>query len=181
MKLEDIKPGEKYKLELFCILNAGNVIMFETPTGDHLPFRKSDLECVSPAAPKYSPYRLFRNGDIVEPCLVNGRCLSPEWKHRSGIRYEVTEDENPITADLYIKDPDSPQPFFAHAAFFKLVTPVEEREPYSIADHIHGWIVYKDTPDNVVANFNKTHPNAKAAAEAERDRLNAEYRKEMEK
>ena len=129
-------------------------------------------------APKYDPCRLFKAGDIVEPCQANGRWLSPPWEHRTGIRYEVTEDENPITADLYIKDPDSPEPFLTHAAFFNLVTQVEELEPYCIADHIHGWIVYKDNPGNVVANFNKTHPNAKAAAEAECARLNAEYRKE---
>ena len=180
MKTEDIKIGEKYKLELFCIHNAGNVIMFETPTGDHLPFRESDLECVSPAAPKYSPYRPFHKGDIVEPCLVNGRSFSPEWEHRSGIRYEVVKDEDPLTAYMEIKAPDSPQPFFAHAAFIKLVTPVEELGPYSIADNLHGWIVYKDLPGTVVANFNHYHPNAKAAAEAERDRLNAAYRKEQQ-
>ncbi len=48
MAIKEVKAGEKYKLELLCIHNSGKVIIFETPTGDHLPFRESDLECVSP-------------------------------------------------------------------------------------------------------------------------------------
>ena len=136
-------------------------------------------------APKYDPCRLFKKGDIVEPCQANGRWLSPPWEHRTGIRYEVTEDENPITADLYIKDPDSPEPFLTHAAFFNLVTPVEEREPYKVEESIFikdEWKVWKDGGDKtqtLIATYTLAHPNAKAAAEAERDRLNAEYRKEQ--
>lgn len=54
MAIKEVKVGERYKLELLCIHNAGNVIMFETPTGDHLPFRESDLECVTPVEEPYS-------------------------------------------------------------------------------------------------------------------------------
>ena len=97
MNPEEIKVGEKYRIELLCILNKEKVIVFETPTGDHIPLRNSDIECVSPAngiknteketifptikklatlpqnfprpetAPKYDPCRLFKAGDIVEP------------------------------------------------------------------------------------------------------------------
>lgn len=136
--------------------------------------------------PKYDPCRPFRKGDIVEPCQVNGRWLSPPWEHRTGIRYEVTKDEDPLTAHMEVKDPDSPHPFLVHAAFFKLVTPVEEREPYKVEESIfikNEWKVWKDGGDKtqtLIATYTLAHPNAKAAAEAERDRLNAEYRKELE-
>lgn len=124
MAIKEVKTGEKYKLELLCIHNAGKVIMFETPTGDHLPFRESDLECVSPAAPKYDPCRKFREGDMVDV--------------------------------------------------------MEEMEPYSIDTCPYGYTVNKG--EQMLATYNdETHPHAFRAACAERDRLNAEYRKEMEK
>lgn len=130
-------------------------------------------------APKYDPCRKLRKGDIVEPCQVKGRWHSVTWAGRSGIHFTVTEDEDE-DGIISIKDPDCKLPFIAAAVFFNLVTPVEELEPYKIEKNLHGWIVFKDIPSNVVANFNKTHPNAKAAAEAERDRLNDEWRKEQQ-
>lgn len=135
-------------------------------------------------APKYAPCRLFRKGDVVEPSSVNGRWSSPVWVDRAGIHYEVTNDEDPLTAHMYIKDPDSPEPFLVHAAFFKLVTPAEARFSFRVGDFpVDGeWSVWKDSigKTEIISSYKiATHPNAKAAAEAERDRLNAEYRKEM--
>ena len=68
MALEYVEEGKKYKLELLCIHNKEKVIVFETPTGDHIPLRIADLECGSPAndtkntenTPKYDPNRKFR-------------------------------------------------------------------------------------------------------------------------
>lgn len=131
------------------------------------------------SSPKYDPCRKFRKGDIVEPCQVKGRWMSVTWAERSGIHYTVTEDEDKDGIITIVKDPDCNLPSIASAVFFKLVPPVEELDPYGVSENIHGWIVFKDTPGNVVANFNNTHPNAKAAAEAECARLNAEYRKEQ--
>ena len=182
MKPENINPGETYNIRVKVehIDEDGWIKVRTSEKAISFILSPKEQDAFSPL-PKYDPCRPFRKGDIVEPCLVNGRCLSPEWEHRTGIRYEVVKDEDPLTAYLEAKDPDSPQPFFVHAAFLKLITPVEELGPYSIAGNLHGWIVYKDLPGNVVANFNHCHPNAKAAAEAERDHLNAEYRKEMDK
>lgn len=176
MAIKEVKAGEKYKLELLCIHNAGKVITFETPTGDHLPFRESDLECVSPAnVTKYDPNRKLKKGDIVEPCQVKGRWHSVTWEGRSGIHFIVTEDEDE-DGIISIKDPDCKLPYIAAAVFFNLVTPVEELEPYYV---VKGDVSYKlKKGERLLANYWPQHPHAKAAAEAERDRLNAEHRKE---
>lgn len=130
----------------------------------------------SEPAPKYDPCRRFRKGDKVEYQNKDGRELF-EAKRLLAQTLTVVENEhkefNRVTVEAQNGDTLS-VPFY----YLKLVTPVEELEPYCIADHIHGWIVYKDNPGNVVANFNKTHPHAKEAAEAECARLNAEHRKE---
>lgn len=126
---------------------------------------------------KFDPSRPFRKGDIVEPCSVKGRWFSPVWEDRSGIRYEVTTDEDPLTACLYLKDPDSPEPFLVHAAFFRLVTPVEE--PYYIEEEL-GAVTVRSKED---PTFHKcwhygavtSGVIALAAATAECARLNAEY------
>lgn len=138
--------------------------------------------------PKYDPARLFKKGDIVKPCSVNGRWCSHVWEDRSGIHYEVAKDEDPLTAHMEVKDPDSPQPFLVHAAFFKLVIPVEELKPYSIIvqpEDYHCVRIMKGTKIHSSIPFDeeecvcRTVEEAKAAAEEECDRLNAEYRKEQ--
>lgn len=189
MNPEEIKVGETYKIELLCILNRENVIVFETPTGDHIPLRSSDVECVSPAngikhtepAPKYDPCRKFREGDIVEPCSVKGRWQSPAWAGRSGIRFTVVEDEIE-EGIISVKDPDACTYSYTDAVYFQLVTPVEELEPYSVHEYDSVYEVQRGTLTFSVFYKTKYGANAaKEAAEAECARLNAEYRKEVEK
>jgi hypothetical protein len=68
---------------------------------------------------------------------------------------------------------------FVPACHLELITPVEEMEPYIVVDAHTHWDV-ADKNMKAVAIYSKgNHPQAKAAAEAERDRLNAEYRKEQ--
>lgn len=56
--------------------------------------------------------------------------------------------------------------------------PVEEMEPYSVETCQYGYTVNKG--EDILATYNdEKHPHAKAAAQAECDRLNAEYRKEQ--
>jgi hypothetical protein len=63
--------------------------------------------------------------------------------------------------------------------YLELVTPAKERPPYSVSEATVQYLVKEDNK-KVVAQFCKLyHPTAKAAAEAECDRLNAEYRKEQ--
>lgn len=139
-------------------------------------FSISDLQ--QPAEkPKYDPCRKFRAGDIVEPCQVKRRWWSSAWQDQRGIRFTVTEDENKDGL-MAVKGPNSIHPLPAEAVFFQLVTPVEELEPFFVYEDATSWQVKKGK--SLCARYGKaTHPHAKEAAEAERDRLNAEYRKEQ--
>ena len=127
--------------------------------------------------PDYNPCRKFRVGDIVTPCQVNGRWWAPAWKDRSGILYEVIEAECPDSSEMTVKDETVATPFEVHAAFFKLVTPVEELEPYRLDNDTFGWIVLGKGGFIAARFWQDYHPNAKASAEAECKRLNAEHRK----
>lgn len=217
MKLEDIKVGEKYKLELICILNAGNVIMFETPTGDHLPLRKSDLKCVSPinlyeplklfisnripeTYPKYDPNRPFREKDIVRYKPLNGReCPAmpcDEFYREKTLTVVANEDCN---HRVLVQTQDGREKYIMFC-YLELVTPVEELELYKV-NHVKELelfeVCYYEMGDDTVekegelhkmvmtiywygkSQWDRTEEEAKAAAEAERDRLNAEYRKDQ--
>lgn len=124
--------------------------------------------------PKYDPYRLFKKGDIVRVVEWNGRV-----KARTGMEGRVVGNERNSMVELAIggwkKD------VFYPACHLELITPVEEREPYSVKETMShdGWQIVRDGLPLAIYDSQR-HPNAKAAAEAERDRLNAEYRKNYE-
>ena len=178
LNLEDIKVGEKYKLELLCIHNKEKVIVFETPTGDHIPLRNSDLECICPqTTPKYDPTRLLKKGDRVQVKRRNGRCNGKAGEYLREAFCEVAEDEEP---NELVRVYHNSSEYKLDPAYLELITPVEEQEPYSVSEATVQYLVKEDNK-KVVAQFCKLyHPHAKAAAEAERDRLNAEWRKEQE-
>ena len=146
------------------------------------PEMKSLIKKLS--APKYDPSRKFRKGDIVEPNEINGR-LPQEL--RGCYRYKVIVGEGEMTSPLYVTVKPLLAANYKHLSeihvnvvFLKLATPVEEREPYSLENDDLGWNVL-DKDGWLVARFcNSGHPHAKEAAEAELDRLNEEYRKELE-
>lgn len=205
---EDIKVGQKYKLELLCIHSAEKVIIFETPTGDHIPLRNGDRECVTSInpyeplklvisnripeiAPKYNPNRLFKKGDIVEP--RKGReVYACEWEdcvfHKLEGTYKVCNDER--EGHVSVIDKETGVDCYVSSFALELVTQAEELEPYRIFNNerLGAWTVLKNElifayyPYRVNESDNIVHSEeeAKAAAEAERDRLNAEYRKEQE-
>ena len=186
MNPEEIKKGEIYKLELLCILNKENVIIFETPTGDHIPLRNSDIECVSPAngtkntetTPKYDPCRLFREGDKVLFRKVNNRFTYELDKTLFvGTLGRVAFDERESGAvkvhcfDGVLRVVD--------ANYLELVTPVEELEPWEIdEDDPLFWGITK-AGGKAPVMLPKAY-YTREQAEAERDRLNAEWRKELE-
>jgi hypothetical protein len=66
-----------------------------------------------------------------------------------------------------------------HAVYLELVTPVEELEQYRVVDAYTHFDVADKYMKTVVSYSKVHHPSAKAAAEAERDRLNKEWRKEQ--
>lgn len=138
----------------------------------------SDLQ--QPAEkPKYDPCRLFKRGDKVRIVRRNNRHFNLEICRFHNKIATVACNEKDLNPDIPIRLEVEGEYVFSDAAYLELVTPVEELERYGIAENLHGWIVYKDNPGNVVANFNNIHPHAKEAAEAERDRLNEEHIKEQ--
>lgn len=134
----------------------------------------------SEPAPKYDPCRLFKAGDIVRIIDWNGR--TPDMLDEKGTREAVVADpEDPRSGCVELLYNDR-YPIVA-ACFLELITPVEELEPYYVEEECHSWCVRKPEPSGVYSTlswFSKNrHPNAKAAADAECARLNAEYRKEQ--
>lgn len=187
--------GEKYNISALAIEGsfAGKkYAVFKLPTGRTFLLRAEDFEAVSPAngikntenAPKYDPNRKFRKGDIVE-MDTHGRDVAASLKKAGielGKRYTVTEGESNTGHNTgyvsFIGDDG-----IEHRAMFfwlKLVTPVEELEPYIVVDAHTHWDVAEKNMKTVAMYSKGNHPHAKEAAEAERDRLNAEWRKEQE-
>ena len=130
-------------------------------------------------APKYDPSRKFRKGDIVRHVPHNGReCPAMPLDEYYRVKtLTVVEDED-ANHNVFVETQDGRNKYIRFC-FLELVTPVEEIEPYSVSEATVQYLVKKDNK-KVVAQFCKLyHPNAKAAAEAERDRLNAKHRKEQ--
>ena len=128
--------------------------------------------------PKYDPCRLFRKGDIVRLKEWNGRCpaLPEDWKFDNGL-FQVHADEK-FNSSVEITRENSESVYIAPICFLELVTPVEELEPYSVKETMShdGWQIVRDGLPLAIYD-SRRHPNAKAAAEDECNRLNAEYRK----
>lgn len=153
-------------------------------------------------APKYDPNRMFRKGDKVRLCEYNGRApfdnenFEPEEAGQLCIIAEDEDNENAYSLhvwkleDMKRETDDGERPWFAFPLMFmELVTPVEELEISRVFNDkkMGAWIVTKDNFTHayfpyrceVSDNIANGKEEAKAAAEAERDRLNAEYRKEQ--
>lgn len=176
-------------------------------TGNHMPgmlevvvdgiarfFGSTDDMHLPPKPPKYDPNRLFREGDKVRiKREINGRLL-----HHSFVNFKYdtvyTVDADEVQKDFksgHVVITDGKH--YCSLSFYELelVTPVEELEPYYTlqdceeidGDTVVFWAV-RDEHDDTVAKFYVElyrADGAQKAAEAERDRRNAEYRKEMGK
>lgn len=130
--------------------------------------------------PKYDPCRLFRKGDKVRVVEWHGR--KPEAEDKL---YTVHQDERPGCTMVDIGPNDAGGSSFYTACFLELVMPVEERVSFRVGDFpVNGeWSVWKNSfrKTEIVSSYKiDTHPNAKAAAEAECARLNEEWRKEVQ-
>ena len=144
-------------------------------------------------APKYDPFRRFRKGDRVSPCAWQDRaptarmgacCIIPKFG-----TYEVLTDElHEMVSLRYGEDTIK-----MHICFLELVTPVEELEPYFIEESHDGativltvrcipngeGIAFRYCP-GWGGNVFHSEEQFRQHAVAERDRLNAEHRKEKE-
>lgn len=123
--------------------------------------------------PKYDPCRLFKKGDKVRVVEYKGRSYSLYWKKRLGEILTVTESEDE-TADIEV-DEQCIDP-----AYLELVTPVEELEPYYVRESGSSFSIAREGEKGILSVYFKGfHPHARAAAKADRDRLNEEWRKEQ--
>ena len=200
MNIEEIKEGETYNVRVKVIGKYGKCIdaIFadadDAIVGIHIPERRVGiLRPISHEngikntenAPKYDSNRLFRKRDKVHmKPEVNGRPVyigDDAWEPLDPNEIWSVEEDELETGWVHIKTS------CVHATVWhgmlELVTPVEELEPYFVKNIIRGYAVYERGAGDLAAScvfWSKYHPNAKAAAEAERDRLNAEHRKEQQ-
>jgi hypothetical protein len=136
-------------------------------------------------SPKYDPNRPFRKGDKVRAVEYKGR-KGTDCPDFTGKIYTVSQEEK---SNKLLKLTDGFFVYYIDPAYVKLVTPIEELEPYSVSlrqeltvDDTYPYCAVIDHDGNEVARFyceQYEEGKARAAAEAERDRLNAEYRKEQ--
>ena len=137
-------------------------------------------------APKYGPCRKFRKGDKVRIVPFKGRApiLFGSNIFGTGEVATVEEDED-VECNVLVNGLSYRQTF--HICHLELVTPVEELEPYSIGKSDYNGFVNIEKKGKIIAMIPfgkelheyKTEAEAKAAAEAECARLNAEHRKEQ--
>jgi hypothetical protein len=134
---------------------------------------------------KADPNRFFRKGDKVRVVENKGRIGSSIML--VGTLAIVMHDEEKLEW-VAIKSEDGIKRDCIDPAYLELVTPAEELEISQVFDDkkMGAWIVTKDNFTHayfpyrceVCDNIANSKEEAKAAAEAERDRLNAEHRKE---
>lgn len=197
--IEDIKVGETYNVRVTVEdkSDRGWIQVRTSESAFPIVLAAFEAEAFSPispengiknteTAPKYDPCRMLKKGDRVEVVKNKGRIGSTETP--VGTLATVTEDEEEAEW-IYIQAEGSNKIDTIDPAYLELVTPVEELEPYYIlqdceeidGDTVVFWAV-RDEHDDTVAKFYVElyrADGAQKAAEAERDRRNAEWRKEQ--
>ena len=192
MNIEDIKIGETYNVRMkFANIDEDGNYCFNMETKPYLYrlFNKTDVEtCVFPMpdpandikntenASKYDPCRLFRRGDKVRVVEERNDRIPPICgRIEPGKVYTVSGNEDGGDVMLEVEGKYDCISWL----WLDLVTPVEELEPYSVVNAHTHWDVTDNDMKTVVTYSKAYHPHAKAAAEAECARLNAEHRKEQ--
>ena len=184
-----IKKGDTLFLPVTydCLLDGGQVSV-DTPAG------YKHFSCFSfiipEAAPKYDPNRKFRKGDKAKPRTINGREIP---KMPLDVIFTVTGDEDEygaVPVEYMSPVRGLLTSTTVHAVWLELVTPVEELDPFYIERQGEktGGLCFTVRKRNGYAEAtfyfgacrSRDEQHAKEAAEAERDRLNAEFRKEQE-
>lgn len=194
--MEDIKTGEYYRvLGYVGYKNENEVsVTFHNKSGVQTSIdfeRKEARKIFSPISepPKYDPNREFREGDKVRVRKIHGKL--PQCRYNGMVKVKegdcCTIHSKEHRNCYWVTIPSGAHYCF-DIAYFELVTPVEELKPYSVklrqeitVDDTYPYCAVVDYDGNEAARFyceQYEAGKAKAAAEAERDRLNAEYRKE---
>jgi hypothetical protein len=144
---------------------------------------------ISETAPKYDPCRKFKEGDIVDYRRIYGRDYEtvPDPEDYKFARVISSEDEESGMVGVeFIAAYGGEDVYFAVPWFhLELVIPVEELAPYSVheSEVMQGFDIVRDKLCVMTFPFGEKENGwynnrleAKAAAEAERDRLNAEWK-----
>lgn len=129
-------------------------------------------------APAHDKTRHFRAGDIVQPCQRDGRApwgYTGTSRHRLNFRWTLTvlldEGRGMVKCQTGSGFVFETSPFF-----LKLVTPVEESEPYHISETETHWQV-EFVNGEVVATYSKAqHPTPHGAALATARDLNKKHK-----
>ena len=174
-RFEKIKENGDFSLSYLLTTVHGKLYMYKAAVHPSAVIIKSPT--------KHDPCRFFRKGDRVRiKREVNGRKLNHVFVNFGYDQtYTVAQDEEQKEHQSGRVKLINETGFIFTGSFYELelVTPVEELEPYSVKDDGGFYYIEKQDELHALCTFNKTsHPNAKAAAEAECDRLNAEHRKE---
>lgn len=186
MDIKDIKVGETYnvRVKVECIDEDGWFKVRTSEKAISFVLSPKEQEAFS-LLPKYDPCRKFRKGDKAKPRIINGREIP---KMPLDVIFTVTGDEDEygaVPVEYMSPVRGLLTSTTVHAVWLELVTPVEARVSFRVGDSpVDGeWSVWKDSfgKTEIISSYKiATHPHAKEAAEAERDRLNAEWRKEQE-
>lgn len=189
MNPNDLIKNSRYIVPVtFQHKSAAAEYVFELQPGEKIFFRAADvIKLVHPEPPtlvgtsrhKYDPCRLFRKGDVAEVSSCKGRALIPV-DLKVGDKVKVCDEEKKGDSVIYVIDHIGRR-YFINPAYLELVTPVEEQEPYIVTYDDKFYHIHKQGEEASIAVYSEArHPQAKEAAEAERDRLNAAFRKERE-
>lgn len=192
MKPEDIKVGEMYYIQVSCDeISCGDVIVSmkasDTPKYGFILSHSNAIKLLSPipAAPKYDTCRPFRVGDIVTPIERDGR----EVPDGAPVGEKCTVVESEKNGIVRIRYDAGSEHYIHEIPYFhlELVTPADELEPYRVVrPELYQCVrimkekrIHSSIPFDEEECVYRTLEEAKAAAEAECARLNAEYRKEQ--
>lgn len=186
-ELKQLKKGEKILIEAeFWGVHADGDIQFGFPCKTLSGGRQMTGEYVIPEhvsrmlkKPKCDPCRLFKKGDKVEYSLRDGRdFFDVPWVYDTASVIEE-EDRAGMVGVRFTFNYGEPSVHKVPWFYLQLVTPVEELEPYSVEESTDYFSVDKGE-EELSLYWKDKHPHPKESAEAERDRLNAEYRKGKE-
>lgn len=196
-QIKSLKKGDKLLAEVtFNSVFGDNDLICSAPltaSGRAVEaYNYYQLSCLSlpPSPPKYDPARRLKKGDTVRLKVVNGRvpCHSDDgfdlpW---NGVIYtvEMDEDKSASANCVLLSCAELGLVVKTHVSHIELVTPVEELESFGVrysTDRDCAEVYHRRYKNTVAAFYCKcgiTREQAEEHAEAERDRLNAERRKD---